>query len=161
MSRFASALRLPEIRLGQTILKRPDWRTKLAQLACREPSSQHFPANEKPAEEDASRVLSETFAKHPMANVSARLSGGAVERDIPKAVQALVIAEVVLRPELAPVPPGGEFPDIADEVLTGAYVVHAALWPHTAGSADERAAARAVLQEIIENLPDALWLADD
>lgn len=124
--------------IGSSDIKRPDWRTQLAQLACREPSSRYFPPNEKPAEEDASRVLAETFAAHPMANVNARARNGRIERDIPTAVQALVIAEVVLQPELAPVPLSGEEPGGSEsEVLTTPHIVHAALWPHAPGSAEE------------------------
>lgn len=162
---FMIALRLSaEVSRGPITLadlEEAVWRSRLRPLAYREPSAHQFAPGEVPSQEDASGLLDRSFAEHPMVNVSRRLRDGSVEHDEAPMVQAIVTAEVVLRPELVPIPPGGEYPLVGDGTLTEPYVVHAMQWSHQPGSKVERFAAQELLQTVVANLPEGLWRLDD
>jgi hypothetical protein len=138
------------------------WPLRPAFVAAREPRSRIWQDNSRPERAEADRVVAETFADHPMVNIGGRAAGGVVRREGPADGRtAFVIAEVVLRPELAPIPPGGEFPDVTDEVLSEAFLVHATHWPYEPGSEEEQHAARELLERLVSALPQRLWRLDD
>lgn len=85
---------------------------------------------------------------------------GANRPDLSEAPHVVVIAEISLRPELAPIPPGGEFPDVTDEILSEPIPIDAAAWRHAAGSTDEQKAADGLLQRVVVELPRDLWRRD-
>jgi hypothetical protein len=147
---------------GQQDQRGPGWRERLTPIAEREVSSRILPADQAPAPERASEVLARTFADHPMVNVSGRpTAGGVVDRGPQtRSPQAFVLAEVVALPDLAPVPEGGEFPDVTDRVFAGPILVHGALWPHAVGSEDECGAATILLERVVSALPVDLWRRD-
>jgi hypothetical protein len=162
---FSVALRL-SLEVGRETAEREDasevglWRDELVPVALREPTSRRLPDNVQPTKEQAIEVLSATLANHPMANVARRAGSPVVDTGRRRTPMAYVIAEVALVPSLAPVEPGGEFPDVTDDIVGDAVLVHATPWRHEPGSHDERNAADVLLQQIVAELPPALWHQD-
>jgi hypothetical protein len=134
------------------------WRDRLTDVATRELSSRRLASDVRPTAERALEVLGETFATHPMVNVGRRLDTGVAAGPRPRtAGNAFVIAQVVLLPDVAPIPPGGEFPDVSDEEVGEPVLVHVTPWGRAAGSEDEQLAADLVLEQVVSNLPRGLW----
>lgn len=137
------------------------WRDALTSVAVYEPTSRRLPTNVRPSEQEATNELSQTFADHPMVNVSLTLEPGGTSSRLPDTRgKAFVIAEIVLLPDLAPVPPGGEFPDFTDDAVAPAVLIHAVRWPHERGSTTEHTAAEEFLQQIATGLPRERWRQD-
>ncbi len=67
---------------------------------------------------------------------------------------AYVVAAIVLLPDLAPIPPGGEFPDLTEETIGQPFQVRKVSW------ANGRAEAEMVLEEIVAHNPEHLWRRD-
>lgn len=137
------------------------WREGLTSIATYEPSSRRLPANARPSEQQAAHELGQTFTNHPMVNVALSLESGRTSSPLPNTRgRAFVLAEIVLLPSLAPVPPGGEFPDYTDDAIAPAVLVHAARWRHERGSTTEATAAEELLQQIAAGLPRERWRQD-
>jgi hypothetical protein len=142
-------------------LKEAGWRERLRPLASREPSSKVFPPDGVPSTAEATNELSNTFVGHPMVNFGAAVTDGQVDRgSIGERREVYVLAEIVLRPEFGAIPPGGEFPDTTDTILTEAFLVHAAPWSHGRSSDEESEAATDLLQRVVADLPADRWRND-
>jgi hypothetical protein len=147
--------------LGPDALKDERWRDRLTDVAWRDRSSRMLPADARPNRSDAEALLGRTFADHPMVNVAGRAADGEVAHGTGTGGrQAFVLAEVVVMPDLAPVPPGGEFPDVTQEVIAGPLLVHGRTWPTFGSTEDEEREALVVLEEISRAVPDGLWRSD-
>jgi hypothetical protein len=93
-----------------------------------------------------------------MVNVTRHLVPGGSEASVPiEGRKAWVIAEIVQMSSMEPIEPGGEFPNVADEILAGPYLVHAAPWLYTIDSENELAVAQALLRQIVSGLSPELW----
>jgi hypothetical protein len=68
--------------------------------------------------------------------------------------------KIVLQPEFAPIPPGGEFPNVTEELLSDPIVVHRAPVSGSLWAQDEGSAAHRLLREVIQTLPHELWHPD-
>jgi hypothetical protein len=146
---------------GPNDLKRPDWRDQLVDIAERECSSSHFPADVQPTRAEAEAVLGQSFANHPMVNVSGRAAGGPVEHGASTgSSEAFVLAEVVVLPDLAPTPPGGEYRTVGDDHIAGPLLVHGTQWREFDSPDDERTAAEIVLERVASEVPRELWRRD-
>jgi hypothetical protein len=132
------------------------WRESLVPIEQLELISRTFRPDVVPAKADAQRVLSATFADHPMVNVSRRTDRAATGAGA-MGPTALVVAEIVLLPELAPIPPGGEFPNVSEEVVSDPHLVHARPWRAQAEGEAARDAGREILEQVISALPEQLW----
>jgi hypothetical protein len=154
---FSIGLRLYVVVVRESPLP-PGGLLGLAPVATAEPSSAIFASNELPPPGAADDVLRRTFASHPMVNTSR--DPGETASQASRTQQAFVIAQVVLQPELAPIPPGGEFPNITEELLSDPIVVHRAPVSGNLWAQDESSAAHGLLREIIQALPRELWHPD-
>ena len=142
-------------------LKRPDWRDQLVEIADRECSSSRFPSDVRPSRTEAETVLGQSFANHPMVNISGRSAGGPVEHGGSiGSRQAFVLAELVVLPDLAPIPPGGEYPNVVEEPLAGPLMVHGTQWPQFDNFDDERTEAEIVLERVASEIPSELGQRD-
>jgi hypothetical protein len=127
----------------------------LPPVAALESSSSFFPDDELPARGKANEILRTSFAAHSMVNTR-REPREHTGRPSPSEV--LVTAQVVVQADLAPIPPGGEFPNVDDELLSDLILVHRAptagnrLWQEDAPSAGY-----SLLRQIIAELPRELW----
>ena len=163
---FTVALRLsvevaPELVAGDTG-NVADWRDRLRAVRFHERTSRQLPDDVVPDEQEVARVLGQTFAEHPMVNVTRRARADGV--DAPRAGApgvTYVIAEVALLPDLAPNPPGSTINHVGstypDSAIGGALLVHITRWPHEPHSAAEVDAADELLAEISAAVPRTLW----
>jgi hypothetical protein len=78
-----------------------------------------------PDEAAVANALNETFSEHPMVNMSGRASAGFERGSAEGRPTLVVIAEVIVLPDLEPIPPGGEFPRADEPPLGVPQVVHA------------------------------------
>jgi hypothetical protein len=154
---FSVALRvsLEVAESGTDALIGPGWRERLRLVGVRELGSRIWPDDSRPDRRDADRIVAQTFRNHPMVNLTA--SRG---RNLSDSPHALVIAEIVLRPELAPISPGGAYPDVTDELLSEPLPIHATVWSYAVGSDDERAACAELVQQVVTGLSPDLWRQD-
>jgi hypothetical protein len=131
------------------------WRDAARVIAIREVSSRTLPADVVPSDDEANRILRETFASHPSVNI-AKAIARPDEYEKPGSVPgvAYVVAEIVLLPDLAPIPPGGEFPDVTEQPIGEPILVRKVRWAN--GSAE----AEMVLEEVVAHLPEHLWRRD-
>lgn len=154
---FSVALRLSlEIaESGEGSLKGPGWRDRLRPIGARELGSKVWPDGSRPSRDDADGMVGRTLTNHSLGNLNTDRRA-----NLSKAPHAVIIAEIVLRPELAPIPPGGEFPDVTDEVLSEPIPFHATVWPYGANSVEERETAAELLQQVVSGVPLELWRRD-
>jgi len=150
---FSIALRLTVLKAEQRIdLDDPGWDEALPPVRVREPSSNVFARDRPPTREEVDRAIRKTFATCLTAEAVSSL----------RPPLALVVAQVVARPEFAPVPPGGEYPTFDDERFSDQFLVRAIererdpLWRK-----DEQLAAQLLLRDVVAGLPAELWAADD
>jgi hypothetical protein len=127
----------------------------LPPVATIERSSAHFEPDTLPAPGEADTILRTSFLEHPLVNTS-RQPG----QDPPQLAppEVFITAQIVVQPALEPIPPGGEFPSVDDEVLSDIVLVHRASVARDAiWDEDEAAAAHILLARIAQPLKADLW----
>ncbi len=137
-------------------LRRADWRSGLRPVATREPLVQLWEPERLPSDEEARALLDRVLGSHPMGNVGARPVAGGVDRKGRPQVLAVVVAEVLVQQDLAPISEGADYPDSLEGPLAEPRVVHARPWAHGKGSEQERLAADELLEELTAGLPAGL-----
>ncbi|WP_041730733.1 hypothetical protein [Conexibacter woesei] len=156
-SRFTIALRL-EVRLVRGVPAPLEVLQTLPSIATRELQSQRFAADHRPAEAAADDAVAHTFAEQSLVNTSRDPLTPPVEL---LGETAYVVAAVVTLPDFAPVPPGGEYPDITDERVSREFLIHrASLRDDALWGEDEAAAGHRLLQTIVDRLPLGWWGPD-
>jgi hypothetical protein len=134
-------------------LRTGEWRSRLRPVALQERPLRQLDPGRAPTDEEAGAVLDRAFLDHPFVNVAGRPSGGKVKHDEPPAMRGIVVAEILIQQELAPIPEGGAYPASVAGPLAEPRLIHAAPWTYEQGSAEERSAGDALLAAVIAELP--------
>jgi hypothetical protein len=137
-------------------LKQAEWRSALRRVASREMLVQQSEPERVPTDEEASALMNRALIDHPMGNVGARPVGGKIDRNAPPAVLAVVVAEILVQQDLAPIPDRAEYPGTVEGPLAEPRVVHARPWPYEPDSNEEQLAADDVLRALVADVPTAL-----
>jgi hypothetical protein len=125
-------------------LRQAGWRSALRRVASRELSVQQREPDRVPTDEEATELLNRAFSNHPMVNIAGRPVGGKVDRSHPPVVLAVVVAEVLVQQDLAPIREGDEYPRSVEGPLAEPR------------SDEERLAADELLRALVADVPTSL-----
>jgi hypothetical protein len=90
-------------------LREPAWRDALRRVTLRELCVVRREPERLPTDEEARALLNRAFGSHPMVNIGGRSVEGKVDRSHPPEAMAVVVAEVLVQQDLAPIE-GDEYP---------------------------------------------------
>jgi hypothetical protein len=141
-------------------LRQPAWRDALRRVTLRQLRVVQRESERLPTGDEARALLNRAFGSHPMVNIGGRSVGGKIDRSQPPEAMAVVVAEVLVQQDLAPIE-GDEYPRWVDGPLAEPRLVHARPWPHESGSDEERLVADDLLRALVADLPSDLSIPVD